>query len=163
MNTRVAISLLAAAVTAAACVSTESPTSPTGAIRRAAGQGASLAKTESTCPKPAPRPSRPVELRSLPLDPPQVSTVGSIQVNVLFTNATCEVLHMVWVRPNGEQITYETLQPGGTNEQNTYVGHLWLIKRADETTYAMFRIEDYPSGAQEVFLGCTKGKNAFCN
>ena len=161
MNTRVAVSLFAAVLTAAACMSTESPTGLEAALRGSAG--ASLEKTPSTCPKPAPRPSRPVELRSLPLDPPQVSTVGSIQVNVLFTNATCEVLHMVWVRPNGEEVVYETLQPGGTNEQDTWVGHLWLIKRADETTYAMFRIEDYPSGAQEVFLGCAKGKNAFCN
>jgi len=97
------------------------------------------------------------------MSPLPLSTVGVVQVNVLFTNATCETLEMVWVRPTGVQVSYGSLQPGGTNQQETWIGHVWLIKRADGTPYAVFRIEDHPSGEQEVFLGCTKGKNAFCN
>ena len=83
-------------------------------------------------------------------------------MNVLFTNATCQTLGMYWVRPNSEEVLYAVLQPGETNVQDTYVGHVWLFKYHD-TPYAVFRIEDYPSGDQEVFLGCTKGKDAFCN
>jgi len=162
MNRLAAVSLFAAAVTAGACARNESPTSPDAATRSVIGQGASLTNT-STCPKPAPRPTRPVQLRSLPMSPLPLSTVGVVQVNVLFTNATCETLEMVWVRPTGVQVSYGSLQPGGTNQQETWIGHVWLIKRADGTPYAVFRIEDHPSGEQEVFLGCTKGKNAFCN
>ena len=162
MNRLAAVSLLAAAVAAGACAGNESPTSPDAATRFVIGQDASLARG-SGCPKPTPRPSRPVELESLPLSPLPVSTVGVVQVNVLFTNATCETLEMVWVRPNGAQVSYGLLQPGDTNQQETWIGHVWLIKQAHDTPYAVFRIEDYPSGDQEVFLGCTKGKNAVCN
>jgi von Hippel-Lindau disease tumor suppressor protein len=163
MNRLAAVSLFTAVVAAGACATTEAPTSPDAATRAVIGQGAGLAKVPSECPKPAPRPSRPVQLQSLPLDPLPVSTVGVVQVNVLFTNATCEALEMVWVRPTGVQVSYGWLQPGGNNVQLTYVGHVWLIKRTDGTPYAVFRIEDYASGTQEVFLGCAKGKNAVCN
>ena len=149
--------MLAAVVAAAACAKIDSPTGPTGAIREA-----SLGRDPTSCLKAAPRPSRPVELTALPLSPLPLSTVGVTQVNVLFTNATCQTLAMYWVRPNGEQVLYAVLQPGDTNGQDTYVGHVWLFKN-DDTPYAVFRIEDYPSGDQEVFLGCTKGKDAFCN
>ena len=121
-----------------------------------------MEKSPTSCPKPAPRPARPVELAALPLSPLPLSIVGVTQVNVLFTNATCQTLGMYWVRPNSEEVLYAVLQPGETNVQDTYVGHVWLFKYHD-TPYAVFRIEDYPSGDQEVFLGCTKGKNAFCN
>ena len=35
---------------------------------------------------------------------------------------------MVWVRPTGVQVSYGSLQPGGTNQQDTWIGHVWLIK-----------------------------------
>lgn len=57
----------------------------------------------------------------------------------------------------------KTSEPGGDNQQLTWIGHVWLIKRTDGTSYAVFRIEDHPSGTQEVFLGCAKGKNVVCN
>ena len=163
MNRLVAVSLFTAAVAASACTATESPTSPDAATRTVIGQGASLANT-STCPKPTPRASRPIQLKAIPHDPVPWSIIGvPPTVNVLFTNATCETLQMIWVRATGVQEPYGTLEPGGTNQQATYIGHVWLFKRTDGTVYAAFRIEDYPSGDQEVFLGCTKGKNAFCN
>jgi hypothetical protein len=105
-----------------------------------------------------------VQLKSIPYDPVPSSIIGvPPQINVLFTNATCETLQMIWVRATGVQEPWGTLQPGGTNQQDTYIGHVFLFKRLDGTIYAAFRIEDQPSGSQEAFLGCTKGKNAFCN
>ena len=163
MNRLAAVSLFAAAVLAGACATSDAPTSPNAATRTVIGQGAGLAKVPPGCPNPAPHPTRPVQLQSLPLDPVPLSTVGVVQVNVLFTNGTCEPLEMVWVRATGVQQSYGFLQPGGQNVQLTYVGHVWLIKRTDGTAYGVFRIEDYPSGKQEVFLGCAKGKNAVCN
>ena len=163
MNRLAAVSLFAAAAIAAACARTASPTSPDAATQAVIGQSAGQARVPSDCLDRAPNPTRPVQLKSLPLEPLPLSTVGVDQVNVLFTNATCEALEMVWVRPNGEQVSYGVLQPGGNNVQLTYVGHVWLIKRTDATPYAVFRIEDYPSGKQEVFLGCPRGKNAVCN
>lgn len=103
------------------------------------------------------------QLLSLPLSPVPVSIVGVIQTNVQFTNATYETLEMYWVKPNGDQVFKGLLQPGEFNRQITYVGHVWLIVRDRTTPYGIFRIEDYPLGAQEVYLGCTKGKNAVCN
>ena len=160
MNRLATVSVITAAVAASACAGTDAPTGPRTAPR--ASQVVVTAQP-STCPKPTPRPSREVQLLALPLSPLPLSIVGVVQTNVLFTNATCEVLEMYWVRPNAEQVFNGTLQPGGTNRQLTYVGHVWLIKRTDGTPYAVFRIEDYPLGAQEVYLGCTKGKNAVCN
>lgn len=84
-------------------------------------------------------------------------------MNVLFTNGTCEFLQMYWVRPNGEQVFYHWLEPGANNIQLTWVGHVWLIKRADGTPYAVFRIEEHAYRAQEIFLGCAKRKETFCN
>ena len=162
MKRLAAVSLFAAAVTVGACAGTEAPTGPNALTRPMIGQGAGLGMGQSQCPKPTPRPSRSVQLQALPLEPLPVSTVGVVEVNVKFTNATCEVLEMYWVRPTGVQVLYETLQPGWSNEQLTWIGHVWLIKRVDGTPYAVFRIEDHPSGVQEVYLGCTKGRNAIC-
>ena len=164
MNRLAAVSLFIAAIAAGACATSEAPTSPDAASRALVAPGVSMAKTPSGCPKPAPRPSRPVQLTALPLvSPPPTSIVGVTQVNVLFTNATCETLEMVWVRPTGALVSYGLLQPGETNQQESYVGHVWLILQDHQTPYAIFRIEDYPSGAQEVFLGCAKGKYSACN
>ena len=163
MKRLAAVSLFAAAVTVGACAGTEAPTGPNALTRPMIGQGAGLGMGQSQCPKPTPRPSRSVQLQALPLEPLQVSTVGVKEVNVKFTNGTCEVLTMNWVRPTSLEVLYITLQPGETNEQLTWVGHVWMIRRDDESPYAVFRIEDYPSGEQEVYLGCVKGRNAFCN
>jgi hypothetical protein len=162
MNRLAAVSLLAAIAAAGACARSEAPTGPDAATRAVIANGVSLAK--SACPKPTLRPSRPVQLQAIPHDPLPLSTVGvPPQLNVLFTNATCETVEMIWVRATGEQVSYGTLQPGETNVQLTYIGHVWLITRAHGVPYAAFRIEDHPSGDQEVYLGCTKGKNAVCN
>ncbi|MDF2775855.1 MAG: beta domain [Geminicoccaceae bacterium] len=164
MNRLVAVSLFAAAAVAiGACARTDAPTGPDAATRAVMGQGASLEKGESSCPKPTPRPSREVQLEAIPYDPVPMSIPGGAEVNVLFTNATCEVLDMIWVRRDGTLQPYAPLQPGGSSGYTTYVGHAWLFKKADGTPYAAFRIEDHASGAQEVYLGCTKGKNAVCN
>jgi hypothetical protein len=162
MNRVAAVSLLAAVIVVGACA-TEAPTGPAVAAQAMIGQGVSLSKGPSTCPKPTPRPTRPVQLQGLSLSPLPLSIVGVTQVNVLFTNATCETLEMVWVRPTGALVSYGQLQPGETNQQDSYVGHVWLIRRADQTPYAVFRIEDQPSGSQEVYLGCAKGRYPACN
>lgn len=161
MNRLAAVSLFAAAVAAGACARADAPTGPGAAMRAVIADGPSLAKT--ACPKPTPRPSREVQLLSLPLSEVPVSIVGVIQTNVLFTNATCETLLMYWVRPNGEQVFKGLLEPGDVNRQITYVGHVWLIVRDHTEPYGIFRIEDYAMGMQEVYLGCAKGKITVCN
>ena len=161
VNRLAAVSLVAAAIAAGACASADAPTGPDAGVRAVIAGGPNLAK--SACPKPAPRPSREVQLLSLPLSPVPVSIVGVIQTNVQFTNATCETLEMYWVRLNGEQVFKGLLQPGDNNRQITYVGHVWLIVRAHTEPYGIFRIEDYAPFMQEVYLGCAKGRITVCN
>lgn len=164
MNRLAAVSLFTAAVVAAgACAGREAPTSPDVVTQAVIGQGAGLAMGQSNCPKPAQRPTRSVQLTALPMSPPPVSTVGVVETDVRFTNATCEDLNMYWVKPDGTERFYWPLPAGWYNEQPTYIGHVWVLRRTDGSAYAYFRAEDYAFGVQEAYLGCVKGKNAVCN
>ena len=55
------------------------------------------------------------------------SQSGGVEVPFSFTNDSSVVLQIVWINFAGGRQIYDTLQPGGTFNINTFTGHLWMV------------------------------------
>jgi dipeptidyl-peptidase-4 len=58
---------------------------------------------------------------------------------VLFINQLDEPIELIWIDRQGGERSYATLQPGERHRQNTFAGHLWLIRRPDGGELARYR------------------------
>ncbi len=85
------------------------------------------------------------------LAPEEAKTRGDDGVGapsqVTIENATADEIQMFWV-DDGELRPYEKIRAGGSVTQSTYVGHLWLVKRADGEPLAALEAGDAPRHAR---------------
>jgi dipeptidyl-peptidase-4 len=76
----------------------------------------------------AAKPGGIVESDSLPsIGDPRPSVNGGEDTQISFENRTNGPVDTFWIDPAGKPAKYNTLAPGGTWEQQTYVGHVWMV------------------------------------
>ncbi|MEN3940744.1 prolyl oligopeptidase family serine peptidase [Prosthecobacter sp. SYSU 5D2] len=84
------------------------------------------------------------------------STAGGAETRISFENKVREPVKMVWVNADGEERDYGEVQPGGVFTQNTYAGHVWLMKGQNDRPIAVVTAKPYDleveiDGASPVF------------
>jgi hypothetical protein len=62
---------------------------------------------------------------------PQRSLVSDISLHLVFANHTHGSVSIYWLDFTGERVWYNTLAPGESYSQQTYVTHPWVIVDAD--------------------------------
>jgi dipeptidyl aminopeptidase/acylaminoacyl peptidase len=60
--------------------------------------------------------------------PPARSGGNEYSTYISITNKLDEPLELFWINSAGTERSYGTLKPGETHRQQTYVGHVWLLK-----------------------------------
>ncbi|MCR9292466.1 MAG: prolyl oligopeptidase family serine peptidase [bacterium] len=73
--------------------------------------------------------------------PPRPSGASDEEAEILITNDLAQPLGLYWIDPRGVERSYGTLPAGKTHEQHTYVGHVWLLKSADNQALGCFAAE----------------------
>jgi dipeptidyl-peptidase-4 len=63
-------------------------------------------------------------------------------------NRLAQIVEFVWVTPDRKLVVYEQVQPGKSFQQNTFVGHAWLIRDQGGKQLGCFFVEDRD---QQVF------------
>ncbi len=58
---------------------------------------------------------------------PQAKSVdlGGAKITLMFHNASSGVRRLLWINRDGDEVAYQTLQPGTTVPQETFNGHIW--------------------------------------
>lgn len=84
------------------------------------------------------------------------STAGGAETRIRFENRIREPVKMVWVNTDGDERDYGEVQPGGVFTQNTYAGHVWLVKSRNDLAIAVVTAKPYDleveiDGASPVF------------
>jgi dipeptidyl aminopeptidase/acylaminoacyl peptidase len=78
------------------------------------------------------------------------------QTTITFTNHTDGPVELFWISTEGERVSYGTLAPGEKREQNTYAGHVWLIRNARGRTIAIFEAAE---GGGDAIIEPRAGRN----
>jgi dipeptidyl aminopeptidase/acylaminoacyl peptidase len=58
---------------------------------------------------------------------PRPSRNGGADTQITFANHTDGAVEIFWIDTEGNRTHYDTLNPGGEWEQQTYAGHVWLV------------------------------------
>lgn len=61
---------------------------------------------------------------------------------IIFVNATKSEIAYYWVDSGGNEESYGKIAPDAFVNHHTYVGHVWLVKDANEQNLAVFRAEE---------------------
>lgn len=62
---------------------------------------------------------------------PRKSLVSDTSLHLVFSNQTKGTVSIYWLDFNGERVLYNTLGPGESDRQQTYVTHPWVIVDAE--------------------------------
>ncbi|RSM70727.1 hypothetical protein DMB66_08385 [Actinoplanes sp. ATCC 53533] len=89
------------------------------------------------------------ELTALPVttEPTLRSGGNGTPTQVAFVNDTRQVVTVSWIDQDGSRVTYQTLRPGETYTQPTYVGHPWVVAAVDGQALAVFQPAPAPGRA----------------
>lgn len=81
------------------------------------------------------------EFDALPALPPTARTQDTGGgTSIIFSNELDVPVELFWVTEDNRRVSYGTLEPRATRVQNTFVGHVWLI-RANNQDVVCFRPE----------------------
>ena len=85
----------------------------------------------------------PIQSTTLTLDPHPSGRSGE-STHVRFVNQLTQEVECFWIAGDGTHKSYGKIKPGATSTQNTYVGHMWLIKDANGGSLCSFeaRLDD---------------------
>ena len=64
---------------------------------------------------------------------------GNTETVIIVVNSTETEIAYYWVNYEGNEISYGKIAPGAFANQHTYAGHVWLIKDASGSSFAVFR------------------------
>lgn len=93
--------------------------------------GTPTAATTTAAPTPAPTPSLPeVSARSCADEIASRSATTGDASTIEFVNATSAAVQLFWIDGQGQRKAYQTLAPGRSYTQSTFVGHAWLAADA---------------------------------
>ena len=70
-----------------------------------------------------------------------VSEGGTTETAVIFVNATDSEISYYWVDGDGNENFYGKVGPNGFANQSTYVGHVWVVKDAEDRVLGVYRAE----------------------
>jgi len=71
---------------------------------------------------------------------PKLNSIdGGDRTNLEVKNESKDTFEIFWVNSSGNQRHYETVKPGSSFTQNTYVGHAWLLKSESGKKLGSFR------------------------
>jgi hypothetical protein len=62
--------------------------------------------------------------------PPSPPTTQA--TSILFENDGAHAIAVMWVNFDGVEVHYATLHPGGTLHQETFLGHVWVVRERGE-------------------------------
>jgi len=116
------------------------------------GEESSTVVAPQVSAEPAPAGADPAawpELTALPVttEPTLRSGGNGTPTQVAFVNDTGQVVTVSWIDQDGSRVTYQTLRPGETYTQPTYVGHPWVVAAADGQALAVFQPAPTPARA----------------
>ncbi len=77
--------------------------------------------------------------------PPFVSGAAGRNTTITFVNETHGPVHLFWINGDGKEVPYGEVAPGQSHIQNTYAGHLWLVKSANGAGIVKYQAEASPS------------------
>lgn len=60
-----------------------------------------------------------------------VSIESEHLATITFTNKSETEVEILWLNYDGEEVYYNTLQPGESYEQTSYFSHPWVVYRAE--------------------------------
>ena len=67
---------------------------------------------------------------------------------IVFVNKSKELRKIYWLNFKGDRQLYSQLKPGETADQQTYLGHPWLVTDARENALGVY----YPDGQKRVVV-----------
>ncbi|MSQ33341.1 MAG: hypothetical protein EXR60_02820 [Dehalococcoidia bacterium] len=70
---------------------------------------------------------------------PASSAVSGLPARILFRNRASDASYLHWLDSQGRRQPYGQLGPGATRQQDTYVGHTWVVADAAGSCRAIFR------------------------
>ncbi|MFM7919825.1 MAG: hypothetical protein ACKPJJ_06330, partial [Planctomycetaceae bacterium] len=65
--------------------------------------------------------------------PPVPSGNAAEDTEIVLTNQLTFPVVMYWVSTDRQERRYQTVAPGQSCKQHTFVGHVWMLKREDDT------------------------------
>jgi hypothetical protein len=77
------------------------------------------------------RAKRGAAIASLECGAPSRSLVSDTSLHLVYANRTAGTVAIYWLDFRGERVWYNTLAPGESYTQQTYVTHPWVIVNAD--------------------------------
>jgi dipeptidyl-peptidase-4 len=80
------------------------------------------------------------------------SRSGGEAGQITFINQLTDPVNVIWIDPDGQRHPYKLLHPGEQWEQNSYVGHVWLITDPAGATVNVFEVA---SAAGTAVIGGT--------
>ena len=79
--------------------------------------------------------------QDLNLPPNLKSEDDDTETAIIFVNGTENEIAYYWVDDDGNEKSYGKIAPDAFVNQHTYAGHIWLIKDANGSNFAVFRAE----------------------
>jgi enediyne biosynthesis protein E4 len=76
------------------------------------------------------------------------SISGTVATSIEFQNKTSKTLKLFWINYQGKRELYQTLQPGQSNVQPTFVTHPWVVAEENNTCFSIFLPLNTPSIAK---------------
>ena len=71
-----------------------------------------------------------------------------IPTSIVFVNKTKQVRKVYWLDFHGDRHRFMELKPGEKGDQQTYLGHPWLVTDADDNALGVY----YPDGQKRVVV-----------
>ena len=86
-------------------------------------------------------------------DPAEMMGIASmssprVATSIVFVNKSKDVRKVYWLDFNGERHRYMELKPGEKGDQQTYLGHPWLVTDAEDNALGLY----YPDGQKRVVV-----------
>ncbi len=92
-----------------------------------------------------------------PEDGPRASRRTGEETTLTFINRTAGEVKLFWLDAEGQRQGYGALGPGGTRDQHTFAGHVWLVTDGEGKTLAVFEAQE---DGGEAFITGERPKGA---
>ena len=68
--------------------------------------------------------------------------IAELQTVIIFVNCTETDISFYWLNHDRNEVLYQTLAPGESYRQQTWEGHVWIVKDAAENNIALYIAQD---------------------
>jgi hypothetical protein len=81
----------------------------------------------------------PLKAQSCTMEHRLRSLQGAVSTKIRFINRTAHAVHVYWLNYQGKRVLYQTLGPGQSYVQQTYLTHLWVVTTVNGRCRAIYR------------------------